>query len=173
MQKPDNCVLGKSAWRLLTLSLLSYYNASFKDLRYSLSHQQRVNASIVRDLSSFARNRKVGQPFQLRICQLSKLSQYTEHCSLFARHLINEISEILNKYRRHHYYFITMIMKTSPFSQWYPSELSFSDHSQINHSKNKLNSSLPCIHCSLSPCGIDRSIWVVLETSCSISLLPI
>ena len=115
MQKPDNCVLGKSAWRSLTLSLLSYYNASFEDLRYSLSHEERVNATIVRDLSSFAHKRKVGQPFQLGICQLSKLSQYTEHCSVFARHLINEISEIPNKYRRHHYYFITMIIKTSLF----------------------------------------------------------
>ena len=33
------------------------------NLRYSLSHQQRVNASIVSNLSSFARNGKVGQPF--------------------------------------------------------------------------------------------------------------
>ena len=73
------------------------------------------DASIVSNLSSFARNGKVGQPFPLRICQLSKLSKYTEGCSIFERHLINEISEILDKYRRNHYYSIKMIIKKSLF----------------------------------------------------------
>ena len=143
------------------------------NLRYSLSHQQRVNASIVSNLSSFPRNGKVGQPFPFRIRQLSKLSQYTERCSIFARHLINEISQILNKYRRNHNYSITMIIEINLFSQWYSSQLSFVNYSHIHHSKNKLKSSLLCIHCSLSPCGIDCAIWVVLGTSLSLSLLPI
>ena len=73
------------------------------------------DASIVSSLSSFARNGKVGQPLPLRICQLSKLSKYTESCSIFERHLINEISEILDKYRRNHYYSIKMIIKKSLF----------------------------------------------------------
>ena len=41
--------------------------------------------------------------------------QYTEHCAIFARYLINEIFEILHEYRRKHYYLITMIIKTSLF----------------------------------------------------------
>ena len=94
------------------------------------------------------------------------MSSHTDHCAVFARNVINDISVILDKHTSNNYYFGH---KSDNKDNILSNEIPHSyDWSIIpTHSHNTLNSSLQCMKLCLSTCGFDRWFRLVLWRSCS------
>ena len=95
------------------------------------------------------------------------MSSHTDHCAVFARNVINDISAILDKHTSNNYYFGH---KSDNKDNILSNEIPHSyDWSIIpTHSHNNLNSLLQCMKPCLSTCGFDSWFRLVLWRSCSI-----
>ena len=85
-----------------------------------------------------------------------KMSSYTDHCVLCARHCINDVPVIFNKHSSNNYYSDNSDYKDETLSSDVPQTYYWSNIATYNHIN--LNSSLHCIQHCLSTTGFDRLI---------------